>query len=146
MTCRKICRMSFEFWRYFKSTAVGQVVACAPVTHRARVRSWVGTSFLGEVFFRDFPHLSDKFQEALGPKVPEYHLAIILIANHSLRAPMTWDVDASWNPKYTYTVHTLFQITIQRKILNFTIYCINIHYSSLRINEFKFRIHHVKMR
>ena len=27
-----------------------QVVACAPVTHRARVQSMVGTSFLGEVF------------------------------------------------------------------------------------------------
>ena len=37
----------------FLSTAVGQAVACAPVTQRARVRSPVGTSFLGE-FFRDF--------------------------------------------------------------------------------------------
>ena len=36
--------------RSFWSTAVGQVVACAPVTQRARVRSPVGTSFLGEVF------------------------------------------------------------------------------------------------
>ena len=33
-------------------------------------------------------------QEALGPKVPEYHLAIIIIHNRSLRTPMTWDVDA----------------------------------------------------
>ena len=32
------------------STAVKQVVACALVTQRARVRSPVGTSFLGEVF------------------------------------------------------------------------------------------------
>ena len=30
--------------------AVVQAVACAPVTQRARVRSPVGTSFLGEVF------------------------------------------------------------------------------------------------
>ena len=30
-------------------TAVDQVVACGPVTQRARVRSSVGTSFLGEV-------------------------------------------------------------------------------------------------
>ena len=30
--------------------AVGQAVACAPVTQRARIRSPVGTSFLGEVF------------------------------------------------------------------------------------------------
>ena len=33
-----------------ESTAVGQVVACAPVMQRAWVRSPVGTSFLGEVF------------------------------------------------------------------------------------------------
>ena len=33
-----------------KSTAVEQVVACALVTQRTRVRSPVGTSFLGEVF------------------------------------------------------------------------------------------------
>ena len=32
------------------STAVGQVVACAPVTQRVRVRSPVGTGLLGEVF------------------------------------------------------------------------------------------------
>ena len=32
------------------STAVEQVVACAPVTQRARVRSPVGISSLGEVF------------------------------------------------------------------------------------------------
>ena len=34
----------------FASTAVEQVVACALVTQWARVRSPVGTSFLGEVF------------------------------------------------------------------------------------------------
>ena len=32
------------------STAVGQAAACAPVMQRARVRSLVGTGFLGEVF------------------------------------------------------------------------------------------------
>ena len=36
------------------STAVGQAVACAPVTQRARVRAPVGTCFLGEVYFRVF--------------------------------------------------------------------------------------------
>ena len=36
------------------STAVEQVVACALVTQRARVRSPVGTSFLGEVFLGFF--------------------------------------------------------------------------------------------
>ena len=39
------------------STAVEQVVACALVTQRARVRSPVWTGFLGEVFFGVFPHL-----------------------------------------------------------------------------------------
>ena len=38
--------MEREIW----STAVEQVVACALITQRARVRSPVGTSFLGEVF------------------------------------------------------------------------------------------------
>ena len=33
-----------------EDTAVGQAVVCARVTQRARVRSPVGTSFLGEVF------------------------------------------------------------------------------------------------
>ena len=47
-----------------ESTAVEQVVACALVTQRARVRSPV---ILGEVFFGVFPH---ECQEALGPQGP----------------------------------------------------------------------------
>ena len=39
------------------STAVEQVVACALATQRARVRSPVVISFLGEVFLGVFPHL-----------------------------------------------------------------------------------------
>ena len=39
-----------NFW----STAVEQVVACALVTQRARVRSPVRTGFLGEVFLGFF--------------------------------------------------------------------------------------------
>ena len=81
LTCAHICQVH-------QSTAMGQVVACAPVTQRARVRFPVGTSFLGEVFSGFF--LTCKTcQEALGPKAPEYHLAIIIIHNHSLREPMT---------------------------------------------------------
>ena len=76
-------------------TAVGQVVACALVTQRARVRSPVGTGFLGEVFAGFFLTCKTNVGEALCPKVPEYHLAIIIIINHhSLGAPMSWDVDA----------------------------------------------------
>ena len=37
-----------------ESTAVEQVVACALVTQRARVKSPVGTGFLGEVFLGFF--------------------------------------------------------------------------------------------
>ena len=40
----------FCIYYYIVFTAVEQVVACALVTQRARVRSPVGTSFLGEVF------------------------------------------------------------------------------------------------
>ena len=38
-------------------TTVEQVVACAPVTQRARVRTPVGTGFLGEVSFGVFPRM-----------------------------------------------------------------------------------------
>ena len=62
--CFVVVALLFKFW-----SAVDQVVACAPVTQRAQVQSPVGTSFLGEV--------------------PEYHLAIILITHHSLRAQIT---------------------------------------------------------
>ena len=81
---------------YFR-TGVEQAVACAPVAQRARFRPPVGTSFLGE-FFRSFSspvrQLSWSFRS---PWFSEYHLAIIIIIiiqNHSLRAPMTFDVDA----------------------------------------------------
>ena len=51
------------------STAVEQVVAYALVTQRARVRSPVGTGFLGEVFSGFF--LTCKTcQETLGPQGP----------------------------------------------------------------------------
>ena len=52
-----------------KSTAVDQAVGCAPVTQRARVRSPVGTSFLGEVY-RGFSSLVRQIREALSPRSP----------------------------------------------------------------------------
>ena len=76
----------------FESTAVGQAVACAPVTQQARVRSPVGTSFLGEVFFFSEFFLTCKtsVRKLQATKVPEYHLAIIIIiTHHSLWVPMT---------------------------------------------------------
>ena len=55
-----------------ESTAVDQVVACAPVTQRARVRSPVGTTFLGEVF-RDFSspvrQMSGRFRSPRSPNI-----------------------------------------------------------------------------
>ena len=47
-----------RIWQFQNlSTAVEQAVECAPITQQTRVRSPVGTSFLGEVFFGVFPHL-----------------------------------------------------------------------------------------
>ena len=64
---------------FLLSTAVEQVVACALLTQRARVRSPVGTGFLGKVF-RGFSspvrQMSGNFRT---PKVPEYHLAVVII-------------------------------------------------------------------
>ena len=82
---------------------MGQAAARAPVTQRVRVRSPIGTVSWVR-FFRGFSspvrQMSGSFSP---PKFPEYHLAIIIIiAHHSLRAPMTWDVDAPLNLKYTY--------------------------------------------
>ena len=34
---------------------------------------------------------------SLGPYHPRISLAITIIKNHSLRTPMTWDFDATWN-------------------------------------------------
>ena len=70
--------------------AVGQAEACAPVTQRARVRTPVGTDFLGEVFSGFFLPCKANVGKLSAPKVPENHLAIIIIiTHHSLRAPMT---------------------------------------------------------
>ena len=70
------------FYKAFKSTAVEQVVACALVTQRVRVRSPVGTGFLGEVsgFFLTCKTNVRKLQ---APKVPEYHLAVVIIIPYS---------------------------------------------------------------
>ena len=56
-----------------------QAVKCAPVTQRTRVRSPVGTSFLGGVFSVVFPHLLDKCRKLYHHKVLEYILAVIIL-------------------------------------------------------------------
>ena len=81
-------------WTYLiliLSTAVGQAVSCGPVTPWARIRSPVGTSFLGEIFW-GFSSPVRQMSGSFRPQGPRksfghhYH--------HSLREPMTWDVDA----------------------------------------------------
>ena len=54
VTVRERMTMFLDDYEEQVSTAVGQAAACAPVTQRARVRSPVGTGFLGEVFFGVF--------------------------------------------------------------------------------------------
>ena len=77
-----------EFSHKF-STSVGQAVACAALTQRARIRFPVGISFLGEVF-RGFSSPVRQMSESFRPPwFPEYHLAIIITHHLSLRAPMT---------------------------------------------------------
>ena len=50
----------------------------------------VRTSFLGEVFLGFFLTCKTNVRKLQAPKVPEYHLAIMIIINHhSLWAPMT---------------------------------------------------------
>ena len=65
------------------STAVEQVVACALVTQRARVRYPVGTGFLGEVFSGFFLACKTNVRKLSAPTVPEYHLAVVIIIPYS---------------------------------------------------------------
>ena len=67
----------------YGSTAVGQAVACAPVTQRARVRSPVVTSFLGEVFSGFSSHvrqMSGSFRPPRSPNIicPSLSSSIII--------------------------------------------------------------------
>ena len=71
------------------STAVEQVVACALVTQRARVRSPVGTSFLDEVFFCGFSspvrQMSGNFRPPRSPNIiwpssSSFHLRLVGMA------------------------------------------------------------------
>ena len=53
--------------------------------------------FLIEIFLQP----QGKCQKNLDPIHPRVSLAIIIVNNHSLWVPITWDVDASWNLIYT---------------------------------------------
>ena len=69
-----------------ESTAVGQAVAWAPVTQRARVRSSVGTSFLGEVFsvffFSPVRQMSGSFRPPRFPNIVWPSLSSLLIIHY----------------------------------------------------------------
>ena len=71
----------------------------------------VGTSFLGEVFSGFFLTCKTNVRKLWAHKVPEYHLAIIIIHHHFITASMTLDVDAPLKLNiHTYT-HT-WQISL----------------------------------
>ena len=97
------------FWRTTKilrttdcvSTAVGLVVACAPVTQPAQVQSLIGTSSPEWGFFGVFPHLWGKCQEALGPQGPRISFGCHYHHQSLIRAPMTWDVYAPYKTSNT---------------------------------------------
>ena len=59
-----------------------QTVACAPVTQRAQVQSPVGKSFLGEVFSGFFLTYKTNVGNLQAQKIPEYHLAVIIILSY----------------------------------------------------------------
>ena len=71
------------------STAVGQAVACALVMQWVWVQSPVRKSFLHEVFSGFFLICKTNDRKLQAPMVPGTSFD-----HHSLRAPMTWDVDA----------------------------------------------------
>ena len=109
------------------STSVEQVVACVLVTQRARVRSPVGTSFLGEVFrgfYSPVRQMSGSFMPQ-GPRISfghHYPLQSFITGANDLRC---W---RALKPQiYIYKVHflnnnvkfsneNLFQIWVQLSI------------------------------
>ena len=83
MYCTFFLLFFFNLLIVSSSTAVEQVVACALVTQRARVRSPVGTGFLGEVFSGFFLTCQTNVRKLKAPKVPEYHLAVVITIPYS---------------------------------------------------------------
>ena len=84
----KLCNMIFPLIRNFifvlsfLYTAVEQAVACASVTQRARVRSSIGTSFLGEIS-RVFSSPVRQMSGSFSPMVPR-----ISFGHHN--HPLSW--------------------------------------------------------
>ena len=57
-------------------------VECAPVTQQARVRSSVGTGFMVKDFSEFFLTCKTNARKFQAHRVPEYHLAIIIIIHY----------------------------------------------------------------
>ena len=125
---------------WFKSPAVAQVVGCAPVTQRARVRSPVGTSFLGEVF-RGFSspvrQMSGSFRPPRSPNIIWPSLLSILI-HYGRQWP-----EMLTRPK-TSNIHTyaMIQSSQRQSFLHFFVcfkshqlgLCCSIHNLCLKVN------------
>ena len=84
---------------------MGQAVACAPVTQRARVRSPVRTSFLGEVFFGEgfsspVRQMSGSFRPPRSPNIIWPSLLSSVIIHYGLQWP-----EMLTHPK-TSNIHT----------------------------------------
>ena len=107
---------------------MGQVVTCAPVTQRARVRSPVGTSFLGEVFSgfsSPVRQMSGSFRPPRSPNI----ILPSLLSSIIIRYGRQWP-DMLTRPK-TSNIHRLHT------------YCINLFlFNYLILYEFPVSLHH----
>ena len=85
---------NFLHWQWVPSPAVGQAAACAPVTQRARVRSPVGTGFLGEVFSgfsSPVRRMSGSFRPPRSPNIiwPSFSSSLIIHYGRQLPEMLT---------------------------------------------------------
>ena len=124
------------------STAVGQTVACAPVTQGVRVRSPVGTSFLGEVFLgfsSPVRQMSGSFRAPRSPNIiwPSLSSQVIIIIHYGRQWPEMLTRPITLNI-HTILLETYLAIFVYKKgavkywplnitiILDFTEKCIEI--------------------
>ena len=98
------------FWVLLMSTAVGQAVACVPVSQRARVRSPVGTSFLVR-FFRGFyspvRQMSGSFRPPRSPNIIWPSLSSSIIIHYGPQWPEMLTRPKTSNI-HTYTTYTQY--------------------------------------
>ena len=85
----------------------GTAVACAPVTQRARVRSPVGTSFLGEIFSSPVTQMSGSFRPPKFPNINWPSLSSSIIIHYGRQWPEMLTRPKTWNI-HTYIVASFF--------------------------------------